>query len=187
MLYIPGDMSKDVAKAKRAIEAETLRLYQQMPIEEIYIKTVCDNLDIARTTFYYHFSSIREVIEAMENEFLEGLTTVYGRAAHLSDEARFFRVIAETKNYLFDNYDFMKAVLVDRPDATFIDRWTQSISDNMKAHCPNDALKRYVSANVFISLFVGAIKNNTPKDHIHPEALVKRIYAFLSSPDGLVY
>lgn len=59
-----------VPTAKEAIKAEFWKLYEQKPLERISVKEVCEGAGVNKTTFYYHFRDIQEVLASIEQECL---------------------------------------------------------------------------------------------------------------------
>lgn len=56
--------------AKEAIEAEFWKLYEERPLEKISVKEVCEAANVNKTTFYYHFQDIQEVLASIEEQCL---------------------------------------------------------------------------------------------------------------------
>lgn len=50
-------------------------LYEQMPIEKVSVRAVCEQAGYNRATFYLHFHDIYDMLELIEAELLSGMTS----------------------------------------------------------------------------------------------------------------
>lgn len=55
---------------KERIEAAFWTLFEQRPLEKISVKEVCAVAGCNKTTFYYHFQDLREVLDSIEEKCL---------------------------------------------------------------------------------------------------------------------
>lgn len=62
--------------AKEKIVKALIELMSQKGIEEITVKELCINARIHRSTYYYHFYTVEEIVEYLMNSFLEQLKNV---------------------------------------------------------------------------------------------------------------
>lgn len=62
---------KDENPTKRKIEESFLKLYKENKIEKISIRQITEDAQIYRGTFYYYFEDIYDLLNKIENEFLE--------------------------------------------------------------------------------------------------------------------
>ena len=72
-----------------------LKLLEEKSIDKITVKDICERCEINRNTFYYYFSDIYEVLEAMiEYETEQSLkeedaqASFYGTSAEVSSGSR---------------------------------------------------------------------------------------------------
>lgn len=56
--------------AKDRIETAFWALFEQKPLEKISVKEVCAHAGCNKTTFYYHFQDLREVLDSIEERCL---------------------------------------------------------------------------------------------------------------------
>lgn len=59
-----------VPTGREAIEASFWELYREKPFEKISVKEVCEKAHVNKTTFYYHFQDLHEVLDSIENDCL---------------------------------------------------------------------------------------------------------------------
>ena len=56
-------MDRRVEKTKSAIKHEVINSLNTNEIEKITVKSICDKININRSTFYLHYSTINDVID----------------------------------------------------------------------------------------------------------------------------
>lgn len=59
-----------VPTARETIKESFWRLYRDRPFEKISVKEVCEEANINKTTFYYHFQDLRAVLDEIEEDSL---------------------------------------------------------------------------------------------------------------------
>lgn len=52
---------------QQAIMYSMLKLLQDKPLDKITVKDICEMCEINRNTFYYYYSDIYQVLEALIN------------------------------------------------------------------------------------------------------------------------
>ncbi|MDR1093180.1 MAG: TetR/AcrR family transcriptional regulator [Clostridiales bacterium] len=67
-------MDLRIQKTLREIRAAFAELSRARPIEKITVKELCAKALINKATFYFHYKNIGELIEEIEDEFVEKLT-----------------------------------------------------------------------------------------------------------------
>lgn len=63
-------------KTKRKIMGALLQLLDTKPLDNVTIQEICDKADVHRTTFYKHYGSIFDVINAISDEISKDLASV---------------------------------------------------------------------------------------------------------------
>lgn len=63
-------------KTKRKIVRAFLELLDHKPLDSVTIQEICDLAGIHRTTFYKHFGSVFDVIDALSDEITSALSDV---------------------------------------------------------------------------------------------------------------
>ncbi len=65
-----------------------LLLMREMPYEKISVKAICEKAEISRATFYIHFGSVNEVLDAVLDDALLFSEEAAGNAVDLIDIVR---------------------------------------------------------------------------------------------------
>ncbi len=95
-----------IHKTKTAIKNSLRGLLQSMKLEDITVQKLADEADITRKSFYNHYGNLYDVLDEIENDYLDYLF------AGVDDVTRFFvtprQFLIETINHLSDtSEDFL--------------------------------------------------------------------------------
>ena len=88
-------MDRRVEKTKSAIKHEVINSLNTNEIEKITVKSICDKININRSTFYLHYSTINDVIDESDYE---------DEYSHNNIEEAQGLFIEKVKNYLHNNH-----------------------------------------------------------------------------------
>ena len=66
-------MDRRVEKTKSAIKHEVINSLNTNEIEKITVKSICDKININRSTFYLHYSTINDVIDEIEDNIIQDI------------------------------------------------------------------------------------------------------------------
>ena len=56
-------------RLQKNFQQTVLKLYRKKNVDEITINEVCEKLDVPRSSFYYHYKTIRDVVNEIEDDF----------------------------------------------------------------------------------------------------------------------
>ena len=67
---------KETKKGKKTrlqknFQQTVLKFYRKKNVDEITINEVCKKLGVPRSSFYYHYKTIRDVIAEIQSDFLK--------------------------------------------------------------------------------------------------------------------
>lgn len=103
-----------IAMTKRLLKNAFIEMLHDKDIYHISIRELCENADVNRTTFYKHYGNQFDLLDDMENDFIE----------------MFEKIISEDKNhgqtgveqlltFLEDNIDFVRLLFNTNVDPKF--------------------------------------------------------------------
>lgn len=69
--YVGNENDLRVRKTKRAIREATIRLMQEHPESTPTVKAITEAAEINKSTFYYHFETVQELLSLLEQELFE--------------------------------------------------------------------------------------------------------------------
>ena len=116
--------------SKDSIKKTFLELYRTKPLNQITVKEISDSCNLSRTTFYFYFEDInalylecvQDAMTYMEVGLSDLVLYTVGR-----DFARYIEAYTTHLSGLQENPDLYVALLNGSENATFRDRWFQSI------------------------------------------------------------
>lgn len=144
--------------AKLTILNAFVELLQETDFDKITVRTLCQRADIARSTFYMHFSDIYEVIQTLEDGLIAAFKKVDAEAARqhrtpggkrtdwgltLDPPYPFY----EWFEVCLDNWDALRAMLGPHGDRYFVAKFRRVLTDHVNFmmdadEMPRDELRR---------------------------------------------
>lgn len=120
----PKTNSQDIP-ARQRIKDAYWDLMQQQPFEQITVKQVLSAAHVSRTTFYYHFESLRAVLDDIEADIIPTWIPAWYMAVIGGDEPNIEFIRATLEEH---QEDVRRACFLLGPngDAQFIDQWRQA-------------------------------------------------------------
>lgn len=107
-------MDRRVEKTKSAIKHEVINSLNTNEIEKITVKSICDKININRSTFYLHYSTINDVIDEIEDNIIQDIcafcnknydtiTLVYNVALYVKDNLNTIKPMTKNVHAHFFN------------------------------------------------------------------------------------
>ena len=59
-----------VKRTKKAFETSLVQLSQELPLNKITVKLLCEKAQLSRNAFYFHYSDLNDLIADIENSIL---------------------------------------------------------------------------------------------------------------------
>ena len=117
-------------RLQKNFQQTVLKLYRKKNVDEITINEVCKKLGVPRSSFYYHYKTIRDVIAEIQSDFLKSNRNALAAIKLTGDEKTDFAncfeaVITITKN----NENLVRAFANERYDSEFLRLWAKTISE----------------------------------------------------------
>lgn len=129
-----------------------LELSSHIPHQDITISQVCQQAKIARTTFYYYFDSLRDVLDLIENNFLSQYYDI-SKSSYLFDGDSLKDKLVQIKKFMEEKRYMLGCVFTNNPDHVFIRRWEEHIKYNFYEILDGDELKLSLIAGICLSTY----------------------------------
>lgn len=119
--------------AEERIKASFWDLFQQKPLERISVKEVCDAAGCNKTTFYYHFQDLRELLDTIEEECLPiEAPEMLLQILVASDKEAFIACFLERMGERFEKYCLLLSSHGDpgfakKAKSAMTNRWCESL------------------------------------------------------------
>ena len=120
-------------KVYRQIQNTFMELFSERQIHQITVKQICEQVGIARTTFYNYFSDIYEVLESIEDLLIDDLKEInrnfFSQDFHGCgrDDFDYFYT---TLTYIRENDYWFRVLLNKSKDGLFIYKWKKIIRED---------------------------------------------------------
>lgn len=105
-----------VLHTKMFIRNALFELIEEKPVDKISITELCERADINRNTFYKYYFSPRDVLESIENEFLDRVSELELRNQNPSI------LLKEVCNAMYEKKQFSKIIFSDNADRGFVEK-----------------------------------------------------------------
>lgn len=100
---------------KKAIEAAYIEMLQEKPLREVTINDISKKCGINRNTFYYHYSSVLEVIEEITKRFTSNILGHFNKTNSLKETVVFIlQNLKENKTVIKNLYDSMSRSIFEK-------------------------------------------------------------------------
>lgn len=107
----------------------------------ITVKSLCQEVPIARTTFYAYYENLDDVLLEIEDEFVNVIKllakTMSGGNMENLDFTAYFNAVM---THINDNWETVEALLVIYPDIRFMEKWKEAIKYHFKIQLPNKVM-----------------------------------------------
>lgn len=155
---------RNAAKSKNAIRSALIELLgEKRNISSISIGELAERADIAKSTFYNHYSDIYAVIEELQNEFLGKLEEIFLEMQYdtKSSYKSYLRLII---CFLSDNEDTFRKMIKSTDSEFFLEKLKTIISkkvfeNNVPFPFSNDPTERYIQVRFFTNACVDTLSD----------------------------
>lgn len=153
-----------VRKTKRLLKEGLCKLLKEKSIKEITIQNITDSVDLNRRTFYLHYNDIYDLLESMENDFINHFEELHNNFVLSQDNPKEY--IEVLFKYIDDNIDIFKVLLTNK-ESNFVKKITTKATFNgLKEHnCLNKNSEKSLYLLTFtISGVIGTLKKWASED-----------------------
>lgn len=118
-------------RLQKNFQQTVLKLYRKKTLDEITINEVCDKVGVPRSSFYYHYNTIRDVLEEIEKDFIKELSEALKKLSgeRLKGKELFVRAFEEFIPVIKANEQFIKAIMVERLDFSFMAKCSKLVKE----------------------------------------------------------
>ena len=125
-------IDRRVRKTRSQLRAGLARLMQEKSIKEITVKELVEEVDINRSTFYLHYTDIYQMLECIEKELMDEITTaIQSLPADPIHDGGSFSFITDMFYFLSENQDICNALLGSNGDMAFVAKIERLIAETI--------------------------------------------------------
>ncbi len=127
-----GRYEKASGKTERAIEEAYWTLCEKEGAEPITVDRICSSAGIRRSTFYYHFNSIDDVLDSIKERQMSLLRELFDRAGR--PDVNYDRFIPEFQELFDENERYLVPLVIEYGDRDFSFQYRSYLEDMMFEH-----------------------------------------------------
>lgn len=112
-------MDRRVKYTKMVLKNSFIALAGQKAISKITIKEICQNADINRATFYAHYTDQYDLLQQIENEFLEDVNRHLEATSSNCSERESVKMLTRIIEYVKENAEVCAVLISEKGDLRF--------------------------------------------------------------------
>lgn len=157
-------LDRRVRKTRSQLRSGLAQLLCKKSIKEITVKELVETVDINRSTFYLHYSDIYQMLESIESEILEEITSaIRSLPANPISDSSSYPFIEHMFYFLSENKDICNALLGPNGDIAFVAKIEHLIADTF-LECLSDRFPKEIQDITYTYAFcltgcVGMVKS----------------------------
>lgn len=113
-----------VKRTKKAFETSLAQMAKEAPLNKISVKNLCENAQLSRNAFYFHYKDISALIADIEENLLDEAKAMLSELESLG----FPKNVYATIDGLIDLFESRRDVVLMLLDESYSATFTQSIS-----------------------------------------------------------
>lgn len=146
----------------RHIKSNFLLRYESYGIDKININELCNQCNVAKSTFYQYFDDKYSVLEEIETELMDGMIKIVFASEDKPDVSMILKgepapIALEVIHYLKSNQKIFKALLGSNGDPSFIKKWHRYIIksyEELFRQKKTDSKQGNIAASLFASSLI---------------------------------
>ena len=182
-------MDRRVRKTRAQLRAGLARLMYKKNIREITVTELVDEVDINRSTFYLHYEDIYQMLESIEQEIMDEITTsLEQNPIEPSADSQTQTFIVHIFSYLEENREICNALLGPHGDMAFVERTEHLIAEtvfsSLSSQFPRTTPELIYTYSFCLTGLVGMVKAWLAADNPEPPQymadLTHRLFASIT-------
>ena len=117
--------------AERKICNEVIEMLRTQPAYKLKVSSLAKRLGIGRSTFYFYFSSIDDVVRHIEDEFLQNMADEYSQIVNIkklqNGDITYEDFLRPSIEYIFENLDVFAVLCGDNCTPRFKNKFMDRI------------------------------------------------------------
>lgn len=107
-------------RTKKLLKNAFLHMLKQKDITQISVTSLCEMVDINRTTFYLHYNDIYDLLEDFENDFLNQIDTFVDTI--ILSPLTSLEVTKAVLTFIYENKEILSLFLIQKKEEYFYKR-----------------------------------------------------------------
>ena len=147
-----------VKYTKMVLKESFINLLDKKDISQITIKEICEDADINRATFYAHYSDQYDLMQKIENELFENVSSYLSDFTQNDTDFHLTEMITKILEYIKENSKLCKLLLSERGDLNFQKRIMMLVYDkNIKIPAGSGELSEQDAEYIYSFIITGCV------------------------------
>jgi AcrR family transcriptional regulator len=112
-------------RTKKRLKQTMLELLNKKDISKITVRELSEKADIGRGTFYLHYADAYDLLDKLENELMEKITTPAAVIKEKWDYDNLLLYLESVWQYIYENMDAFKTLMNRRNGTRFMEKFKQ--------------------------------------------------------------
>lgn len=174
---------------QKKIQEAILDLIEKEGFDKVTVKEVSAYCHIARSTFYYYYDTPREALDDLENNYLGTLFAISKDIIndYIAGKEKVRETADKIADYTYSNKRMLLILLVKRPDALFLDRWTRNFMYTYYDYIKDDELRGMVVASTCLTYYKYVLSHDIPRSEVNGLGLVENVAKTLTLSQSMLH
>lgn len=186
-LSITETKVKELTEGQAALHTALIKLMENHKISDLSVREVCSEAGVARSTFYYYYQSIDDILEEIEDQLIGTLISqnekIMSKEYSSEEDLHFYQ---QTMDFVNEHHEIFEIFLITNPDYRFQEKWKNAIKYHLWERLPSFHRADYgqlvfeITAASTLSAYIHLFKN---PGSIKIESIYSVIAEFLKTLD----
>lgn len=118
-----------VRRTKRTFQTALARLAKDRPLNKITVKALCEEAQLSRNAFYFHYADIDALITEIEEDFFSAIDAKLAELERIGFPDNVLAILQQVAALLFADRDIALMLLDGQRAAVFVPRLNQVFCD----------------------------------------------------------
>ena len=123
--------NRSTHKTKKALRESLVVLMQEKPINGITVKEITDHADLSRSTFYWHYRDVFDMVEQIEDEMIGEIVGMLQAYEPEAKDAAPYPLLRDIFAYVAQNAGMCRVLLSPNGDIALIEKLKKVVSEHI--------------------------------------------------------
>ncbi|MBU9712311.1 TetR/AcrR family transcriptional regulator [Evansella tamaricis] len=138
---------------RQVLKESFIKKLKEKPFSSITIKEICDYADINRSTFYSHYSDLKNLLNQIEDNIISDLNKTLSDYNHTKNEEA-IQMIEKLLEYLAENRESSQTLFSEHGDPTFQKRVMQLAQNHMLKSLEGEGSNQTTFNSEYLSIYI---------------------------------
>lgn len=129
---------KELSEGQAALHTALIKLMKNHKVSDLSVREVCSEAGVARSTFYYYYQSIDDILAEIEDQLIGTITRqnekIMSKDYRTEEDLRFYQ---QTMDFVNEHHEIFEIFLISNPDYRFQEKWKRAIKYHLWERLPS--------------------------------------------------